>query len=108
LDDADELVAGDPREAVVAALQLEIGVADAGEEDADEGESGPRTRSRDVRNARAAVIEGQRLQFTLRIRLPATPSPPPPGAPPGRRGSRSRASSRGPARCGPRPSCARI
>ena len=37
LDDADELVAGATGEAVVAAEEFEIGVADAGEDDADQG-----------------------------------------------------------------------
>ena len=37
---AHELVSGDAPEAVVAALQLEVGVADAGQAEADKGEPG--------------------------------------------------------------------
>ena len=52
LDDADELVSRNPREAVVPALQLEVRVADPREEDADEREA--------PAAARAAARRGRR------------------------------------------------
>ena len=72
LDDADELVAGDAREAVVAALQLEVGVADPREEDADEGEAPPRRGPPHVADGGPAGVEDERAHSANATRDPAS------------------------------------
>src|SRR5512143_1065826 len=55
--DADELVARDPSEGVVAALQLEIRAADPREEDADERKARPRRGSPHLTDPRPSRLE---------------------------------------------------
>jgi hypothetical protein len=54
-------VAGDSGEAVVAAAQLEVGVADSGKDDAYEGEAGPGDGPAHVADVCPAGREEERL-----------------------------------------------
>ena len=65
LDDADELVAGDAGEAVVAAAKLEVRVADAREEDAHEREALPRRGPPHVADGGPALLEEQRQRAPI-------------------------------------------
>ena len=72
LDDlADELVAGDAAEAVVAALELEVGVADATQQEANARVAFGAAWERDFAKRDAAVFEmdGDHRRLALRRRL---------------------------------------
>src|SRR6202162_297766 len=69
LDAADELMAGNAREAVVAAPELQVGVADARRDDAHERETPLGNRSPDIADPCPTAFEKERLHVAL---VPAT------------------------------------
>jgi hypothetical protein len=71
---ADELVSGCSRKTVVTALQLEIGVADSGPQQANERESRSSFRFSSLLNRDAMVLEVYSYHFCARLYIIEIPT----------------------------------